>query len=57
MTGSLEMADTGANLAMRALGYGTVFAVIGTGTLAFTVWKLSGAKDVRHLIVELTMGD
>lgn len=48
MTGSIEMADTGANLAMRALGWGTVFAVLGTGTIAFGIWKLSGAKDVRN---------
>lgn len=46
MTGSIEMADTGANLAMRALGWGTVFAFLGTGSLAFAIWKLSGAKDV-----------
>ena len=47
MTGSNEMAETGSNLAMRALGYGTLLAIAGTGTLAFAVWKLSGAKDVK----------
>lgn len=46
MTGSIEMAETGSNLAMRALGYGTLLAIAGTGTLAFALWKLSGAKDV-----------
>ena len=49
MTGSIEMADTGANLAMRALGYGTLLAILGTGTLCFAVWKLSGAKNVDLL--------
>lgn len=46
MTGSIEMAETGSNLAMRALGWGTLFAVLGTGSIAFMIWKLSGAKDV-----------
>jgi len=48
MTGSIEMADTGANLAMRALGWGTVIAVLGTGSLCFAIWKLSGAKDMNE---------
>lgn len=49
MAGSIEMpiGETGANLAMRALGYGTLLAIFGTGSLVFAVWKLSGAKDVR----------
>lgn len=38
------MAETGAHLALRALGYGTLLAVIGTSTFCFCVWKLSGAK-------------
>lgn len=50
MTGTIEMADTGANLAMRALGWGTLLAVLGTGSLAFAIWKLSGAKDVSNVI-------
>jgi hypothetical protein len=46
VTGSIEMADTGANLALRALGWGTVFAFLGTGTICFGIWKLSGANNV-----------
>lgn len=48
MAGSIEMADTGANLALRALGIGTVFAILGTGSMAFAIWKLSGANDVLY---------
>lgn len=47
MQGSIEMADTGAQLALRALGYGTVLAIVGTGTICFAIWKLSGAKDLK----------
>lgn len=46
VAGSKEMAETGASLALRALGWGSMFAVLGTGSLAFAIWKLSGAKDV-----------
>ena len=31
---------------MRALGWGTLFAFMGTGAMAYGIWKLSGAKDV-----------
>lgn len=48
MTGSIEMADTGAHLAMRALGWGTVLAFLGTGSIAFAIWKLSGAKNLEE---------
>ena len=37
---------TGAALASKALAYGTLYAVLGTGTLCFGIWKLSGAKDL-----------
>lgn len=48
ITGTVEMADTGAQLALRALGYGTVLAIVGTGTICFAIWKLSGAKDLAE---------
>lgn len=41
-----ELQETGANLAMRALGWGTLYAVTGCGILFYSIWKLSGAKDV-----------
>lgn len=47
MVGSIEMADTGAQLALRALGYGTILAIVGTGSICFAIWKLSGAKDLN----------
>lgn len=38
--------DEGATLALRALGWGTLYAVMGTGAFCYGFWKLSGAKDV-----------
>lgn len=46
LVGTKEMGDSGANLALRALGWGTVFAFGGCGILFYTIWKISGAKDV-----------
>lgn len=46
ITGSIEMTETGASLALRALGWGTLYAFTGCGILFYTIWKMSGAKDV-----------
>lgn len=45
-TKSLVLLDEGSALAMRALGWGTLYAVLGTGAFCFGIWKLSGAKNV-----------
>lgn len=41
-----HLLDAGSSLARRALGYGTLFALLGTGTLFFGVWSMSGASNV-----------
>lgn len=46
VAGSKGMSETGASLALRALGWGSLFAIMGTGTICFSIYKLSGAKDV-----------
>ncbi|XP_026466362.1 transmembrane protein 242 [Ctenocephalides felis] len=38
--------DSGAQLALRALGYGTVLAFTGCGVLFYGIWKLSGASSL-----------
>lgn len=45
------MADAGAMLALRALGWGTLYAVAGTSCICYGVWKLSGAKDVSFISI------
>ena len=42
-----ELNQSGAALAVRALGYGTLYAVLGCSALFFTIWKLTGAKDLQ----------
>jgi len=42
-----KLAEAGAQLALRALGRATVYAVGGFALFCGTVWKLSGAKDLQ----------
>lgn len=44
---TVNLIDAGTKLATRALAWGTFYAVLGTGTLVYGIWKLSGAKNVN----------
>lgn len=46
--GSKGASEAGAALAMRALGWGTIYAVGGCGVLFYTIWKLLGVNDVSR---------
>lgn len=50
---TVDLHTTGVSLALRALGWGTFYAVSGTGLLAYGIWKLSGAKDVISILVSV----
>lgn len=43
-----ELHETGASLAVRALGWGTLYAVTGCGLLFYSIWKFTGAKNVWY---------
>ncbi|KAH8265737.1 transmembrane protein 242 [Drosophila bipectinata] len=45
--------DEGTTLAMRALGWGTLYAVLGTGAFCYGFWKLSGAKDFEEFRMKM----
>lgn len=40
--------ETGASLAMRALGWGSLFAITGCGLLFYGIWKISGATNAEE---------
>ena len=45
--------ETGGSLAMRALGWGSVYAVTGCGVLFFGIWKLLGVQNVSVVRIKL----
>lgn len=46
---TVNLIEAGTKLARRALAWGTFYAVLGTGTFFFGIWKISGAKNVHTL--------
>ncbi|XP_049865991.1 transmembrane protein 242 [Pectinophora gossypiella] len=49
----LDAADAGAILALRALGWGTLYAVAGTSCLCYGIYKLSGATDLKDFRIRM----
>lgn len=49
-----NLIESGTKLATRALAWGTFYAVLGTGSLVYGIWKLSGAKSVSVSIANYT---
>lgn len=47
LASTAHLHETGASLALRALGRGTLYAVTGCGILFYSIWKLSGAQNVN----------
>ncbi|CAD7076716.1 unnamed protein product [Hermetia illucens] len=43
-----HLLDDASRLAMRALGWGTLYAILGTGAFCYGVWKLSGAQNFQE---------
>lgn len=49
MIPTLKLPESGSQLALRALGWGTIYACTGCGILFYSIWKLSGASNVSML--------
>lgn len=47
---TVNLIEAGTKLATRALAWGTFYAVLGTGTFFYGIWKLSGAQNVNDFL-------
>ncbi|XP_077270487.1 transmembrane protein 242 isoform X1 [Temnothorax americanus] len=54
MSGIKGVRETGASLAMRALGWGTFYAITGCSLFFYGIWKISGATNAEEF--KLKMG-
>jgi hypothetical protein len=48
LSGNREFPESGGSLAMRALGYGTLYSVLGFSAFCFAVWKVMGVHDLTE---------
>ncbi|XP_055707415.1 transmembrane protein 242 [Phlebotomus papatasi] len=44
--GNVALLEGGSKLAFRALGWGTLYSVVGVGAFCYGCWKLSGASNM-----------
>lgn len=49
---SVKLHESGAALAGRALAYGSLWAVFGCTLLFYSIWKLTGANDLKEFRVK-----
>ncbi len=50
---SISSVEPGASLAIRALGWGTLYAVTGCSVLFYGIWKLMAVNDVSAMSYDL----
>ena len=50
LTSTRELPETGADLAMRALGWASLYSVGGFSLFCYGVWKMMGVSNVSMLI-------